>query len=57
MLEVNIKAVVLKRVVALLLCRVVFLTVQVTILINVFFIGLAGERLLLGMLEGVHWVV
>ena len=56
MLEVNVKAA-LKRVVALLLCRVVFLTVQVTILINVFFIGLAGERLLLGMLEGVHRVV
>jgi hypothetical protein len=43
----------LKRLIALFLCWIAYLT----ILINVFFIGLAGEGLLLGMLEGVHRVV
>lgn len=47
----------MKRVIALFLCGVDFLTVQVTILINVFFIGLASEGLLLSMPEGVHRVV
>ena len=43
----------MKRLIALFLCWIAYLT----ILINVFFISLAREGLLLGMLEGVNRVV
>jgi hypothetical protein len=43
----------LKRLIALFLCWIAYLA----ILINVFFISLAREGLLLGMLEGVNRVV